>query len=138
MQNPDCVEGLLAVLNQQRVISSTDPLGLATADTLGTIGNQVAVSNLFGHLWSLPEGASSPVFDSIGRVMNPESLPLLASVAYGQVAGASLYSRMAVVQALGNYNAQQVQPALNWLIQNDPNVGIREAAADALKRVTGQ
>jgi HEAT repeat protein len=70
--------------------------------------------------------------------MNPESLPLLASVAYGQAPGASLYSRMAAVQALGNYNAQQVQPALNWLIQNDQNAGIREAATNALKRVSGR
>jgi HEAT repeat protein len=138
MQNTNCVEGLLSIFRQQRVISSTDPLGLAAADTLGIIGSQVAVTNLFVHLWSLREGASSPVFDSLGRVSNPESLPLLASVAYGQAHGASLYSRMAAVQALGNYNAQQVQPALNWLIQNDSNAGIREAAANALKRVTGQ
>ena len=138
MQNPNCVEGLLDILNQQRVVSSTDPLGLAAADTLGIIGSQAAVSNLFAHLWSLREGSSSPVFDSIGRVMNPESLPLLASVAYGQVPSASLYSRMAAVQALGNYNAQQVQPALNWLVQNDQNAGIREAATNALKRVSGR
>ena len=138
MQNTNCVEGLLSILNQQRVVSSTDPLGLAAVDTLGIIGSPGAVSNLFTHLWSLREGASSPVFDSIGRVSNPESLPLIGSVALGQVPGASLYSRTAAVQALANYSGPQVQSTLNWLVQNDPNGGIREAAANALKRVAGQ
>jgi len=137
MQNPDSVDGLLAILSDQKVISSTDPLGLATVDTLGIIGTPTAVSNLFLHLSSLREGATSPVYDSIGRVSNPEALPLIASVAYGQVAGSSLYARMAAVQALGNYSSNAVYPALNWLIQNDPNAGIREAAGQALGRAAG-
>lgn len=138
MQTASCVPALLDIVNQQKVISTTDPIGLAAVDTLGIIGNAVAVSNLFAHLTNVREGGSSPIYDAIGRVSNPESLPLIASVAYGQVPGISLYSRMAAVQALGNYNAQQAQPALNWLIENDPSAGIREAAAGALKRVTGQ
>lgn len=137
MQNPDIVEGLLAILNEQKVVSSTEPLSLAVADTLGIIGTPLAVSNLFQHLASLREGASSPVYDSIGRVSNPDTLPLLASVAYGQVAGMSLYARMAAVQALGNYSSELVSPALNWLMQNDPNSSIREAARGALQRVNG-
>lgn len=138
MQTTNCVPALLDIVNQQKVISSTDPLGLAAVDTLGIIGSTVAVSNLFTHLANAREGGSSPIYDAIGRVSNPESLPMLASVAYGQVPGTSLHARMAAIQALGNYTAQQVQPALNWLIQNDPNAGIREAAANAFKRVTGQ
>lgn len=138
MQSPECVDGLLTILNGQRVVSTTEPLSLAIADTLGIIGTPTAVSNLFQHLSSLREGASSPVYDSIGRVSNPEALPLIASVAYGQVAGSSLYSRMAAVQALGNYSSNAVDPVLNWLVENDQNAGIREAAGNALGRAAGR
>jgi HEAT repeat protein len=138
MQNASCVEGLLGVLNQQRVISSIDPLGLAAVDTLGIIGNQVAVSNLFAYVSLQREGASGPVLEAIGRVMNAESLPLLASVAYGRGPGASRDSRVAAVTALGNFTPPQVEPVLNWLIQNESNPSIREEATKALRRVTGQ
>lgn len=138
MQTPECIEGLVAILNEQKVVSSTDPLGLAAADTLGIIGNTNAVSYLFGHLNNLRPGDASPVYDAIGRVSNPESLPLLATVAYGQAAGSSLYTRMSAVQALGNYNSSLVSPVLNWLIQNDSNTGIQEAARVALQNSAGR
>lgn len=138
MQNPVCVEGLISILKEQKVVSSTDPLGLAAADTLGIIGSTNAVSYLFGHLNNLRTGGISPVYDAIGRVSNPESLPLLASIAYGQVAGSSLYARMSAVQALGNYNSNLAAPALNWLIQNDSNAGIKEAARAALRNSAGR
>jgi HEAT repeat protein len=138
MQSPGCVEGLVAILNEQKVVSSTDPLGLAAADTLGIIGTTNAVSYLFGHLNNLRPGDTSPVYDAIGRVSNPESLPILASVAYGQAAGSSLYARMSAVQALGNFNSSQVAQVLNWVIQNDPNAGIKEAARVALQNSAGR
>jgi HEAT repeat protein len=138
MQNPDCVEGLIAVLNEQKVVSSTEPLGLAAADTLGIIGSTNAVSYLFSQFNNLRPGDTSPVYDAIGRVSNPESLPLLASIASGQVAGSSLYARMSAVQALGNYNSTLVAPTLNWLIQNDSNAGIKEAARVALQNSAGR
>lgn len=138
MQNSDCVAGLIAVLNEQKVVSSTEPLSLAAADTLGIIGSTNAVTYLFGYLNNLRPGDTSPVYDAIGRVNNPESLPLLASAAYGQAAGSTLYSRMSAVQALGNYNSGLVTPVLNWLIQNDPNTGIQEAARVALQNSAGR
>lgn len=138
MQNPDCVDGLIAILNEQKVVSSTEPLGLAAADTLGIIGSTNAVGYLFGYLNNLRPGDSSPVYDAIGRVSNPESLPLLASVAYGQAAGSTLYARMSAVQSLGNYNSSLVAPVLNWLIQNDTNSGIQEAARVALQNSAGR
>lgn len=138
MQSPECVDGLLSVLNEQRVVSTTEPLSFAVADTLGIIGTTTAVSNLFQHLSSLREGASSPVYDAIGRVSNPEALPLIAAVAYGRVAGSSLYSRMAAVQALGNFSSNAVFPVLNWLLENDQNSGIRGAAGNALQRAAGR
>lgn len=138
MQSPECVEGLLTVLNEQRVVSTTEPLSCAVADTLGIIGTTTAVSNLFHHLSSLREGASSPVYDAIGRVSNPEALPFIAAVAYGRVSGSSLYSRMAAVQALGNFSSNVVFPVLNWLAENDQNSGIRGAAGNALQRAAGR
>jgi HEAT repeat protein len=138
MQNATCVEGLLSILSQQPVISSPDPLGLAAMDTLGIIGSLNAVSNLFSYLGSLDDEASSPLSEAIGRVSNPESLSLMAYMAYGQASGFPLSARMAAVQALGNYESNQVFPILNWLVQNDQNTGIREAAGTTLKRVAGQ
>lgn len=137
-QSPQCVDALLAILNAQKVVSSTEPLGLAVADTLGIIGTTNAVGPLFAYLGNLRPGDTSPVYDSIGRVSNPESLQLIASVAYGQVPGSTLYSRMAAVQALGNYSSNLVSPALTWLVQNDPSAGIKEAAGAALQRAAGR
>jgi HEAT repeat protein len=133
-QSPQCVDALLAILNAQKVVSATEPLGLAAADTLGIIGTTNAVSPLFAYLGNLRPGDTSPVYDSIGRVSNPDALPLIASVAYGQAPDSTLYSRMAAVQALGNYSPNLVSPALTWLVQNDPNAGIKEAAGAALRR----
>jgi len=138
MQNPSCVEGLIAILNEQKVVSSFDPLGLAAADTLGIIGSTNAVSYLFAQLNNVRPGDTSPVYDAIGRVSNPESLTLLASIAYGQVAGSTLYARTSAVQALGNYNSTLVATTLNWLIQNDSNAGIKDAAHVALQNSAGR
>lgn len=138
MQSPGCVDGLISILSDQKVVSTTEPLGLAIADTLGIIGSTNAVNYLFGRLDNLRPGDTSPIYDAIGRVSNPESLPLLAAVAYGQIAGSAPYSRMAAVQALGNFSSSQVAPVLNWLIQNDPNAGIKESARAALQNSAGR
>ena len=138
MQNPSCVEGLIAILNEQKVVSSFDSLGLAAADTLGIIGCTNAVNYLFAQLNNVRPGDTSPVYDAIGRVSNPESLPLLASIAYSQVAGSTLYARTSAVQALGNYNSTLVATTLNWLIQNDTSAGIKEAARVALQKSAGR
>lgn len=130
-QNAHCVPGLVAILNRRPVASGADPLGLAAADTLGIIGDPVAVSHLLAHLWTLPEGMRSPLFESIGRVSNPESLPLLASVASGQISGATLYSRLAALQALSNFGSEQVAPILSRLMREDPDSSIRAAAASS-------
>jgi HEAT repeat protein len=137
-QSPQCVDALLAILNAQKVVSATEPLGLAAADTLGIIGTTNAVSPLFAYLGNLRPGDTSPVYDSIGRISNPEALPLITSIAYGQVPGSTLYSRMAAVQALGNYSSHLVSPALTWLAQNDPNAGIKDAAGAALQRTAAR
>ena len=137
-QSPQCVDALLAILNAQKVVSATEPLGLAAADTLGIIGTTNAVSPLFAYLGNLGPSDTSPVYDSIGRISNPEALPLITSIAYGQVPGSTLYSRMAAVQALGNYSSNLVSPALTWLAQNDPNAGIKDAAGAALQRAAGR
>jgi hypothetical protein len=133
-QNPECIDALLAILDSQQVVSTTEPLGLAAADTLGIIGTTNAVSRLFTYLNNLTPGDTSPVYDSIGRVSNPDALQLLVSTAYGQTPGSSLYSRKAAVQALGNYTSNLVAPTLNWILQNDPNASIKQAAVAALQR----
>jgi len=137
-QNPQCVDALMAILDSQQVVSTTEPLGLAAADTLAIIGTTNAVSRLFTYLNNLTPGDTSPVYDSLGRVSNPDALQLLATTAHGQAPGSSLYSRLAAVQALGNYSSNFVGPALNWLLQNDPNATIKEAATTALQRATNR
>lgn len=136
MQNAACVEGLLAIIDQQRVLSSVDPLVLAAVDTLGAIGSQEALSPLFTRLQSERDEASSLLLDAIGRVHNPGSLPFLTSVANGQMPSPRLNSRLAAIQALGNFNDDEVQRALSSLSQNDPNPEVRAAAARATARVT--
>ena len=135
IQNAEAAGQLLGIINEQKAISSLDPLGLAAVDTLAVIGTPEAVSNLVSRLSAVAPGETSPIYDAIGRVSNTESLPLIAQAAYGQFAGSTAYSRLAAIQALGNFNSNAVYPVLSYLVQNDQSRSIQESAQTALKRI---
>jgi len=84
----------------------------------------------------LPDTPRSPA--EIAQMLKSTRDKQVALDAIGQYTTNNPHPLGEMSALLGNYNASLVDPVLKWLIQNDSNAGINEAAQVALQNAAGR
>lgn len=128
--NPQAAPALISLAEDD-----TAPLQLTTAATeaLATIGTPAAVSVLLGKLETAPPDDTGRLATALSRIDNAGALPALQYAAIGNKDASSERTRVAAIQALGNFHDAPTREILQRL-SGEPSAAIREAARGVLDR----
>lgn len=124
---------LLSQLADQEKNDYSSPLALAIVDTLGVIGTADAVHSIFFRLPSAME--AGPCINAIARVINPDALPTILSVARDPSLPFGPDARLAAIRALGNFHDEVARATLQTIAgDTGGDAALRSGAEAALSR----
>lgn len=129
--NAEAVEALIELANDE--VAPRD-LSVAATDALATIATPPAVSLLLGKLQTIGPDDAPRLLTAIARIDRPEALAALQYAALGNKETPTDGSRVAVIQALGNFRDDETRDILGKL-SGDPSLAVRAAARDILARI---
>lgn len=130
----------LVSVAEQLAGDPTDPLVMATLNTLGLIGTQESVMYLAELVNAASRTGQDPTLPAaaLGRVVAPEALPALTALAEGHSPGTSPEARIAATRALGYFPLDRVEATLSAIVQNEANPLLVNAAQEAMNLSMGR
>jgi hypothetical protein len=132
-QGTNLVQALIS-LSDPPEASRSESIAVAACDTLGIIGTPEATLYLLARISSAQAGATDPALDSLARVRNTDSLPVLLQAARGH-GGMTASARVAAIAALKNFDTDTVGTVLEEIARTTADSRVLDAAEVSLAAI---